>query len=120
MTVREAIALADAMAPNAVSQVLKVRWLSELDGRVVQEICSPDTVSDFAGYAENVNQDTVLKIPFPYDGIYPTWLKMHIDRMNGEMQKHNDGVALCDEMLEAYRRTLVRTTSSAPQRVKYF
>ena len=120
MTIREAIALADAMAPNAVSQVLKVRWLSELDGRVVQEICSPDTVSDFAGYAENVNQDTVLKIPYPYDGIYPTYLKMHIDRLNGEMQKYNDGTIVCDELLDSYRRTLVRTAGSVSHKIKYF
>ena len=121
MTIREAIALADEMAPNAISEALKIRWLSELDGRVEQEILSPDTGSTFAGYGNDVQTDTVLKIPYPYDGIYPTWLKMHIDRLNGEMQKYNDGVILCNETLEAYRRTLTRTAAAAaPRKVKYF
>lgn len=121
MTIREAITLADEMAPNAVSEALKIRWLSELDGRVVQEILSPDTVRTFTGYGNDVQTDTVLQIPYPYDGIYPTWIKMHIDRMNGEMQKYNDGVILCDEKMEAYRRTLTRTAApAAPRKVKYF
>lgn len=120
MTIREAITLADEMAPNAISEALKIRWLSELDGRVEQEILSPDTLSTFAGYGGDVKTDTVLQIPYPYDGIYPTWIKMHIDRMNGEMQKYNDGVILCDEKMEAYRRTLQRTAGSPSRKVKYF
>ena len=120
MTLREAITLADALAPNAVARELKIHWLSELDGRVEQEVHSPDKASGFKGYTPETSEDTVLKIPYPYDSIYPIWIKMHVDRVNGEMQKYNDGTVLCDEKLDAYRRTLVRTTGSPPCKVKYF
>ena len=120
MTIREAIALADAQSPNAVERALKIRWLSELDGRVDREILSPDQSSGFTGYGDGTSEDTVLKVAYPYDSIYPTWLMMHIARMNGEMQKYNDGAELCNELLTGFRGFLARTTRTPARRVRYF
>lgn len=120
MTVREALALADELAPNTVSKVLKIRWLSELDGRVSQEILSPSAKSIFKGYTPDTKEDTVLLVPYPYDGIYPTYIKMQVDQLNGEMKKYNDGAAICEEQLTAYRHTLVRTEAAPTRRIKYF
>ena len=114
MTVREAITTADALAPNAVAEEIKVRWLSELDGRAVCEIHAPDKAASFSGYTVDTSKETVLQIPYPYDSIYPIWLNMQINRLNGEMQKYNDGAALCEETLNAYRRYLERSAPPLP------
>ena len=120
MTIREAITLADAQKPNQVGKELKIRWLSELDGRVVCEIISPNTKSDFKGYASDVPTDTVLKVPYPYDAIYPAWILCQVARMNGEGAKCNDYADLCEEQLEGFRRFFARTQPTPTPKLKYF
>lgn len=120
MTIQEAIALADAQRPNQVDPKLKIRWLSELDGRVEHEILSPNGKSDFVGYPADVSFHTELKIPFPFDKIYATWIIMQVDLINGETAKYNNGADLCAELLEAFRRRHIRTTTSERVQVKYF
>ena len=119
----EAFPQLDLLTPETAAEFFAAQdytAVAELDGRVEQEIHSPDQTCGFAGYTPETSEDTVLKIPYPYDSIYPIWIKMQVDRVNGEMQKYNDGAILCDEKLDAYRRTLVRTTDSPPCKVKYF
>ena len=120
MTIREAIALADEQKPNQVSKALKLRWLSELDGRVMCEIISPRGEECFAGYGSGVPDSTVLKVPYPYDAIYPAWISMNVARMNGESAKCNDYADICEEQLEGFRRYYARTVPAATQKLKYF
>lgn len=120
MTIREAITLADAQKPNQVGKELKVRWLSELDGRVMCEIIAPLVEEPFAGYASDVSENTVLKVPYPYDAIYPAWIAMNVARMNGESAKCNDYADVCEEQLDGFRRFYARTRPGATHKLKLY
>ena len=120
MTIREAIALADEQKPNQVSKALKLRWLSELDGRVVCEIISPRGEEGFLGYGASVPESTVLKVPHPYDAIYPAWIAMNVARMNGESAKCNDYADVCEEHLDGFRRFWARANPPSTCKLKYF
>ena len=120
MTIREAITLADAQKPNQVSKELKIRWLSELDGRVMCEIISPKGEERFAGYAATTSEETVLKVPYPYDAVYPAWIAMHVSRVNGETARCNDYADVCEEHLDGFRRFWARTVKPTPRKLKYF
>ena len=120
MKIREALALADAQRINGIDEVLKLQWLSELDGRVVREVISPFAEGDFKGYSADTARDTALLIPYPYDSIYPAYLVMNIDRLNNEMQKYNDGADACAEIMEAYRSWYVRTHRATTPKMKFF
>ena len=43
MTIRDAVSAVDELKPNAYSNDTKVRWLSQLEGRVQLEIMLMDT-----------------------------------------------------------------------------
>ncbi len=120
MTIQEAIAAADAQRPNQVDKALKIRWLSEMDGRVDLEVLSPDGGSSFSGYSSDSPQDTVLKIPFPYDGIYPLWLEAHVARINGETDKYNNCLTMCAEQMESFRAYHARTTKREVPQLNFF
>lgn len=120
MTIREAITLADAQKPNQVGKELKIRWLSELDGRVVCEIISPRGEERFAGYASDVPESTVLKVPYPYDAIYPAWISMNVARMNGESAKCNDYADVCEEQLDGFRCFYARVNPPSACKLKYY
>lgn len=120
MQIKEAIAIADAQRPNQIENVLKLRWLSEMDGIVEREVFSPDGGGDFEGYSPDMPQETLLKIPFPYDSIYPLWLEAHIARINGETEKYNNCLTMCYERMESFRAYHTRTTKRCVPQVKFF
>lgn len=120
MTIREAITLADEQKPNQVRKELKIRWLSELDGRVMCEIVSPRSCTDFVGYSPDVSDQTVLKVPYPYDAVYPAFIALNISRMNGEVAKCEDYADICEEYLSGFRGFFARTTKATTRKLKYF
>ena len=97
MTVNEAILLADRQRPNACAQLDKILWLSELDGRIKNEILDAregfeDVV--FTGYTGVSDGGTTLLAPHPYDCIYAYWLFTKIDFVNGETARFNNSALM--------------------------
>lgn len=94
MTIAEAIERADMIRPNKWPAALKVRWLSELDGRLALDVfhMAPEDAAPFSGYE---GTETLLVDP-PYDDIYPLWLQAKIDEANGEYEKYQNSRALYD------------------------
>ena len=77
MTIIEAINRIDGLKPNIYSQSEKVRWLSQLDGFVKNDIIDTHEGSDaitFSGYDDETSIDTVLLIPSPYEDVYIHYL----------------------------------------------
>lgn len=120
MKIQEAIAAANARKPNQVSVEMKIRWLSVLDGRVEREIFSPGALGDFRGYAVDTAQSTELKIPYPYDEIYPLWLEAHIAQIGGETEKYNNALTMCEDLMREFRAFCLRTRRREPVRMKFF
>ena len=106
MTVREMLDVIDATMPNEVDDALKVRWIKDVEGRVLCEIFkrSPDEVRKVLG------EDDVLSVPEAYARIYVLFVVSMI-----EFSKRNyDGYAkLCAEFekaFELYGRWYIRNS----------
>lgn len=105
MTIEEAIELCDRMKPNHYEKDDKLRWLSELDGRIRIEIL--DTHEDgpsepFTGYDENTPGDTVLLVMPPYDGLYLHYLGAQVDYYNAEYARYNNGIGAFSSVYAEY------------------
>lgn len=106
MTINQAIALCDALKPNQYPRELKVGWLSKLDGRIFRELLMAHedcTVTDFAGYTDTTDGDTVLLVPAPYgEDVYNYFLQAQIDRENGETTRYNQSITMYNSAFRAF------------------
>jgi len=115
MTIDEAIGWADALRPNTFSREQKLRWLSELDGRVVRELFetheqnSGESELHFSPYTAETAGDTRLLVPPPYDEMYLEWLRANLDRSYEEFDKFNNSIALFNTLFSDYRNDYNRT-----------
>lgn len=123
MTIIDAINQIDALKPNTVSQSEKVRLLSQLDGRIKNEIIDTHenkTMVNFRGYDDNTPESTVLLVPAPYDVIYIRFLDAQIDYINGETRRYNNSSALYNLAFRDYSNYYNRTHLPKSLRRKYF
>ena len=93
MTIQEALDQIDELKVNTYETHQKIRWLSDLDGKVWHEIImAHEGVPQgmvFEGYDANTPPDTVLLAPGPYAEIYKHWLAAQIDDNNRDTQEYN-------------------------------
>ena len=108
MTINEAIAAVDGLRNNQIPEDVKRAMLSELDGRIYREVIAPESV-DFTGYNTETNSETVLLVPYPYDGLYVNYLEMEIARISAEMPRYNNAAIVFNEKYAAYKRWYNRT-----------
>ena len=92
MTLQEALNLADELKPNMMQEATKIRFISEIEGKVHKEILMKH-VHDAADeecpvYDSETDADnTELLVPAPYDMLYVYYLMSKIDLMNQEEDK---------------------------------
>ena len=79
MNTRKAIARADELRPNAVSEEMKASWIYELDGKVAELQGVPVPESKWP-------EDFDHLMPSPYDNIYELYLCAQIDNANLETE----------------------------------
>ena len=123
MKIIDAINEIDALKPNTISQSDKIRWLSQLDGRIKSEIIDTHECKEsveFKGYDDNTPESTVLLVPAPYDVIYIRYLDAQIDYINGETKRYNNSSALYNVAYRDYERYYNRTHLPKSLRRKYF
>lgn len=124
MTIDEAIAWADTLRPNTFSREQKLRWLSELDGRVTRELYEThtrnpgETELSFAPYTAGTEGTTVLLVPAPYDEMYLEWLRANLDRSYEEFEKYNNSIALFNTLFADYRNDYNRTHMPGRRRIR--
>ena len=116
MTIQEALARCDGQKPNAYSEAEKIRWLSDLDGLVLQEIIRTHENKDgigaeYAGYdpEEAGIQSQTLLIPEPYSDVYIKYLFAQIDFANAEFARYNNSAMLYNTAYQAYANFYNRT-----------
>lgn len=123
MTIIELITDVDALHPNGYDQVFKIQWLSQLDGRIKQEIIDTHEGGEdivFNGYDADTNPDTKLLVPRPYDEVYRYWLEAQIDYANGEYTKYNNSMSMFNSAYSAYERFYNRTHMPIGKSIKFF
>lgn len=108
MTIKECIDLVDNVKPNQYSIEDKVRWLSFLDAKIINDILKThdDYDSDydlFDGYSSD-RLDTKLIADFPYDRLYEAYLKMKVDEENGETARYNNSAIMFNSYLMEYKK----------------
>lgn len=114
MTLGEAITAADALRRNILPEELKVRMLSELDGKIYYGLIFPDAADgEFTGYTSETASDTQLLVPYPYDALYIPYLEAEICRINGETARYNSARTVFEEKYGEYADRLVRTHKCA-------
>jgi hypothetical protein len=112
MTIAEVISKVDSLKPNTYAKEDKVEWLSNLDARVKTQIIDAHESCDcfqFYGYDNELDQDTELLVPAPYDEMYLRWLEAMIDYNNSEEDRYNNSIVLFNNAYEGYKKHYTRT-----------
>ena len=93
MTIQEALDQLDEMKPNMMSRRLKVKYLTEIEQLIYDEIVQKHVQAEEpAGkpvYTEDSDPGTVLIIPDPYSSVYLYWLMTKVDIQNQEDARYN-------------------------------
>jgi hypothetical protein len=122
MTIREAINTADSGITNGIEFQNKLRWLSDLDGKVFsmmrRYVDSPSVA--FHGYDEETNTDTQMLIEAPYDDIYVIYLQMKIFLCLAEYARYNNAALLYNEAWQRYANHYNRNHMHKETKIRYF
>lgn len=135
MTTGEIIRKVDELRPNTYTDQLKIGWLSELDGKIHEEIiCTHtdiveeketpwknpldiertevETANNTPPFTPYNTLNDELLIPFPYGGdVYIYYLMSQIDFYNAEIAKYNQSITLYNNAYQAYANWYNRTHS---------
>jgi len=112
MTIAQALAQIDALAPNTFSAAEKLRWLSEAEGHVAEEILKAQQGAEsvsFFGYDETTDTATALLAPPPYDSLYRFYVEAQMDYANGEVTRCNNARGEWNNAFAAYQAYCTRT-----------
>lgn len=104
MTINKAIETVDRLKPNAYSLEEKMRWLSELDGQISEEILAPlrGGAAPFEPYDPMEDGDVELIAEGTYADIYIKYLCAQIDYHNGEWNRYNNSAAMYQASWDLY------------------
>lgn len=113
MTIKECIDIVDNIKPNQYGTKEKVQWLSFIDEIIINDVLKTHEGYDgrydeFAGYSED-RTSVALIVPSPYDRLYTAYLKMQIDKENGETARYNNSAAEFNSYLMEYRKYYNKT-----------
>ncbi len=123
MKIQEAIARVDAIKPNTYEEIDKVRWLSELDGKIKAEIIDTHeggTEVIFKPYDIETDIETTLIAPPPYDNLYILWLESKIDYNNSEFAKYNNSSVAFNNAYAEFQKYYNRTHMPKRHKLKFF
>lgn len=93
MTIIQAINTTDEMKPNAMSAMLKYKYLTEIEQLVHDEVLMrhvhPPEQETKPVYTEDTDEETELLVPDPYSMLYVYWLMTKIDIQTQEDGRYN-------------------------------
>ena len=104
MNVTEIIAAVDRLRPNGYDQEEKTRWLSEIEGMIVDEILNMAEGNDidFDGYKYEVDAEKETLIPDRFTDIYIHYLKAKIELNDDELTQYNKEVMVYQSAYNQY------------------
>lgn len=123
MTIIEALNKIDSLKPNNYSVAEKIKWLSNIDGIIKAEIIDTHEGGQgiiFNGYDYDVDTDTELLVPDPYDDLYIKWLEAQIDYHNAEYDKYNNSFMMYNTAYSAFEKYYNRHNKPKQTKLKYF
>ena len=105
MKIREAISQVRELSGNAVADSMLVRWLSELDGRLMLDFYKGD---GWASYALPQDEEHELLVPFPWDQLYVHYLEAMVYYSNGEFERYRNSYEMYNKKELDYRQWYAR------------
>lgn len=110
MTIAQAIAAVDALAPNTFDRETKISWLSRLDHQVQRELVEThEGATSFTPYTADTPADTILAMDSPYDECYIRYLQAQIHYENGELTRYKNAMMLFNSVYSAFADHYNRT-----------
>ena len=108
MTIKECIDMVDSIKPNQYGVEEKTRWLSFLDGIIINDVLKTHEgyegqYDEFTGYSHD-RLGTKLIVNTPYDQMYVEFLKMKIDEANGETARYNNSATMFNSYLGMFKK----------------
>lgn len=110
-TVPEVLMEIGRVKPNQYTEDTLARWLSELDGRVWEDLLSnylPNEQMPSLPYSAG-DALTKLLIPFPHDDVYIKWLTAQIDYHNADMDRYNNAMMMFQDAYQGFLDSYTRS-----------
>ena len=106
MKIIEAINHARKLSGNAIDDNTMVRWLSELDGRLMLDFYKG---TEWANYVLPQDEEKELLVPFPWDELYVHYLEAMVYYSNGEFERYRNSYSMYNKKELDYRQWYART-----------
>lgn len=131
MTVQEILAKVDEIKPNTFDENLKITWLSELEGRIFNDVILThvhDLVDDeegnmieptFAGFDETSENEELL-VPNTYCDLYRNYVFAQMDFANGETDRYNNSMIMFNNSYNDFCNWYNRTHKPIQKPLKLF
>lgn len=122
MTINEVITQVDELKPNQVSEDIKVRWLSVLEGKIIDEIILTHELADrieFNGYTIN-DMNTDLLVPDTYADLYIYYVEAMIDQVNNEGARYASSMQMFNNAWQDYANYYNRNNKPIGKPLKFF
>lgn len=123
MTIEEVLAEIEEIKPNAYDNNMLITWLSELDGRIFEDVVKThhreidDTMPYFEPYT-NTSQELLVK--FPHTDIYRNYLSAMIDYSNGETDRYQNSMLVFNSAYTSFVNDYNRTHRPIGQPLRFF
>lgn len=105
MTIQDVLARVDELKPNNFSEEQKVRWLSNLDLMLYEEVVRWHKGTEDIAHGPYDPEDDLaaeLMVPDPHSDIYILWLTAQIDYYNGDLHRYQNSMIAYNTALSAY------------------
>lgn len=116
----------DEVKPSQYDDAYKLRWLNEVEGRIVKELLEtrmPDVGMEgfeFHSYTEETPLDTELIAKEPYAILYKYYLMAQIDLINEEIDRYHNSAVLFNQAYQDFSDYWCRTHKTKyPTRYKH-
>lgn len=114
MTIQDAIRRVDDIKPNSFTDETKLKWLSDLEGRLALDVFLLAGVElRYFQYAYPGGMDAELLVQPPHDDIYTAYLAAKIDEANGEYELYQNSMAAYNGLYGDFARWFARTYEPA-------
>ena len=104
MKVAEIITNVGQLRQNDYDLEQKTRWLSEVEGTIIDEIhnMAEGNDEDFTGYRYELDSEKETKLPDRFTDIYIHYIKAKIEFYDGETEQYNSEVAAYQSSYDQY------------------
>lgn len=111
MKISEAIARVDSLRPNQYGKDMKMQWLSEVEGTIVDNVLNRSEGNDisFEKYDYETDNEKELLVPDRFCDLYLHYLIAKIDYHDNETESYMNDVTMYQASYDAFAAWYIRT-----------